>query len=185
MCYANDFPDAWSGCDLIVGASSGVPIKRGVVEAIGAEAGLKTKKRKTAKSRKQLVVSEEPERVNPSIIRKEVKHPLILKIKVKTKVKPSVLQVPVDSFKGTSSVVVTSSAHGYSGSLNIVPQSPLGPSRCTRSKQKTVEEFVEREREGQGLFPSSSFYLFFTSPYPCLLFCCVCSFFIFYFYFFN
>ena len=33
--YANDFPDAWSGCDLIVGASSGVPIKRGVVKAIG------------------------------------------------------------------------------------------------------------------------------------------------------
>ena len=36
VCYANDFPDAWLGCDLIVGTSSGVPIKRGVVEAIGA-----------------------------------------------------------------------------------------------------------------------------------------------------
>ena len=36
VCYANDFPNAWSGCDLIVSTSSGVPIKRGVVEAIGA-----------------------------------------------------------------------------------------------------------------------------------------------------
>ena len=27
---------AWLGCDLIVGTSSGEPIKRGVVEAIGA-----------------------------------------------------------------------------------------------------------------------------------------------------
>ena len=35
-CYANDFPNTWSICDLIVGSSSGVPIKRGVVEAIGA-----------------------------------------------------------------------------------------------------------------------------------------------------
>ena len=36
VCYANDFSDAWLGCDLIVGNSSGVLIKRGVVEAIGA-----------------------------------------------------------------------------------------------------------------------------------------------------
>ena len=34
--YAQDFPRTWSGCDLITGTSSGVPIKRGVVEAIGA-----------------------------------------------------------------------------------------------------------------------------------------------------
>ena len=36
MCYANDFSDAWLGCDLIVGFSLSVPIKRGVVKAIGA-----------------------------------------------------------------------------------------------------------------------------------------------------
>ena len=35
VCYTNDFLDAWSGCDLIVGSSSSVLIKRGVVEAIG------------------------------------------------------------------------------------------------------------------------------------------------------
>ena len=34
--YTQDFLETWSGCDLIVGASSGVPIQRGVVEAIGA-----------------------------------------------------------------------------------------------------------------------------------------------------
>ena len=85
VCYANDFLDAWSGCDLIVGFSSSMHIKRGVIEASGVvtpvdkgkekrikqeavkkakvegsvegtEAGHKTKKRKTAKSHKQLVV---------------------------------------------------------------------------------------------------------------------------------
>jgi len=34
--YAQDFPKTWSRCDLIVGAFSGVPIKRGAVKAIGA-----------------------------------------------------------------------------------------------------------------------------------------------------
>ena len=81
MCYMNNFLNAWLGCDLIVGASFGVPIKRGVVEAIGivtpvgngkekkikqetikkaevegsvkdTKAGLETKKRKIAKFRK-------------------------------------------------------------------------------------------------------------------------------------
>ena len=36
VCYAQDFPETWSGCDLIVGTSSGVPIKRGTIKAIGA-----------------------------------------------------------------------------------------------------------------------------------------------------
>ena len=36
VCYVNDFFDAWLRCDLIVGTSSSEPIKRGVVEAIGA-----------------------------------------------------------------------------------------------------------------------------------------------------
>ena len=45
------------------------------------------------------------------------------------------------------------------GSSDFVSQSPLGPSGRTRSKQKTIKEFVEREREGQDLFPSSLFYV--------------------------
>ena len=36
MTYAQDFLETWSGCDLIVGASDGVPIKKGAVEAISA-----------------------------------------------------------------------------------------------------------------------------------------------------
>ena len=36
MTYAQDFPKTWTGCDLIVGTSSGVPIKRGAVKTIGA-----------------------------------------------------------------------------------------------------------------------------------------------------
>ena len=35
MCYAQDFPETWLGCDLIVGTSSGMPIKRGAGEVIG------------------------------------------------------------------------------------------------------------------------------------------------------
>ena len=35
VCYVHDFPEAWSGCDLIFGTSFGVLIKRGEVEVIG------------------------------------------------------------------------------------------------------------------------------------------------------
>ena len=36
MTYAQDFPETWSSCDLIIGTSSEVLIKRGAIEAIGA-----------------------------------------------------------------------------------------------------------------------------------------------------
>ena len=57
MCYAQDFLKTWSGCDLIVGTFIGVPIKRGVVKAIGvvtpvgkyAEKKIKQEKVKRAK----------------------------------------------------------------------------------------------------------------------------------------
>ena len=81
--YAQDFPEVWSGYDLIVGVSARVPIKKGMIEAINAgtfvgmskeraikqeklkEAevegsaegiGPEMKKRKTEKSQKQLVI---------------------------------------------------------------------------------------------------------------------------------
>ena len=98
------------------------------------------------------------------------------KIRVKTKVESSVLQVPVGSFKGTSLVVVTSSTHGSLGSLNIIPQSLLGPSGCTQSKQKTVKESIKRERRARF---HSFFFLFFFFFFDIslfasgLLFCCV------------
>ena len=103
--------------------------------------------------------------MDPSTVGKEVGHPFIPKIRVKTKVKPSVLQV-----------LVSSSTHGSSGSLDITPQSPLRPFRRTYSRQKTIEESVEREKKGQGLFPSFFFFSFFflTSLYLGLLFRCVC-----------
>ena len=47
--------------------------------AEGIEVGPKTKKRKTAKFQKELVISEEPERVDRSTVGKEVGHPLIPK----------------------------------------------------------------------------------------------------------
>ena len=34
--YAQDFPETWLGCSFVIGTSSGVPIKKGVVETIGA-----------------------------------------------------------------------------------------------------------------------------------------------------
>ena len=36
MTYAQDFLETWLGCSLIIGTSSGVPIKKGAVETIGA-----------------------------------------------------------------------------------------------------------------------------------------------------
>ena len=78
---------------------------------------------------------------------------------MKTKVVSSFFQVPV-----------TSLVHGPLGSSDFVSQSPLGPSRCTHSKQKTIKESIERERKGQDLFPSSLFYVCHCccSPFPLL-----------------
>ena len=118
MTYAQDFPETWSGCDLIVVASSGVSIKRGAVEAIGVatpigkgrekrikqekveearleksvkgmEAGPETKKRKTRKSQEQLVIFEEPENVSSPTVGKGVRHPFVPRTRVKTKVESS------------------------------------------------------------------------------------------------
>ena len=122
VCYVQDFLETWSGCDLIVGTSSDVPIKRGVVETIGAATpigkgkekkikqekvkraeleesteGTKTKKMKTARSQKQLVISEEPKRVSPLTVGKEVGHPSISRSRVKTKVESSLFWIPVSS----------------------------------------------------------------------------------------
>ena len=108
MTYAQDFLETWSGCDLIIGTSSRVPIKRGAIEAIGAatpigkgkekrikqeklkeaeveesvegtKAGPEAKKRKIGKSQKQLVTLEE----------KEVGQPLVTRTRKKTKVESS------------------------------------------------------------------------------------------------
>ena len=62
--------------------------------------------------------------MDPSAVGKEVSHPPIPKIRVKTKVESSILQIPVGSLKGTSFVVVTSPAQGFLGSPAIIPQSP-------------------------------------------------------------
>ena len=130
MTYAQDFLETWSGCDLIIGTSSRVPIKRATIEAIGAAIpiskgkekrikqeklkgdeveesaeGTEAKKRKTGKSQKQMVAPEE----------KEIGQPLTTRSRKKTKVESSFFQAPV-----------TSSVHGPLGSSDFVSQSPLG-----------------------------------------------------------
>ena len=62
---------------------------------------------------------------------------MAIRTRVNTKVESSFSQVPVSSL-----------VHGS-----------LGPSRRTRSKQKRLGDLVEREREGQGLFHYSLFYV--------------------------
>ena len=94
----------------------------------GTEASPEAKKRKAGKSQKLLVAPEE----------KEVGQPLTTRTQKKTKVESSFFQAPV-----------TSSIHGPLGSSDFVSQSSLGPSRHTRSKQKTIKD----------LFPSSLFYV--------------------------
>ena len=50
--YAQDFPETWSGCDLIIGASAGVPIKKGTVEAISVGTSVGMSKERAIKQEK-------------------------------------------------------------------------------------------------------------------------------------
>lgn len=174
---------SWLGSDLIAYFSSSMPIKRGVIEEIGAatpigkgkdkkikkevgkksqveesvegtEADQGTKRRKTALAHKQLNVLKDPREVDPSIVEKEASHPSIPNIRVKTKVETSILQIPMGSPKGTSFVVVTSLAQGSSGFLAITLQSPQGPSGHTIVSRRLLQN-LQRERKGQDLIPSS------------------------------
>ena len=57
---------------------------------------------------------------------------------------------------------MSSSAYGSLGSPDFVPQSTLGPSRRTRSRQKTLGNLIEKEREkGKASFLLS--FIFHTS----------------------
>ena len=49
MTYAQDLPEVWSGCDFIVGASAGVPIKKGAMEAISAGTSVSMSKERAIK----------------------------------------------------------------------------------------------------------------------------------------
>ena len=165
MTYAQDFLGTWLGCGLIIGTSSGVPIKKGAMETIGVailagkgkevrsentkivdveesiegvKAGLEVKRRKTGKSQTHLVFQEN----------KEVGQPLASRTRKKTKVESSFSQVPV-----------TSLVHGPLGFSDFVSQPPLRPSGHTRGKQKTSKESVERERRARPLFFFSLFHL--------------------------
>ena len=71
---------------------------------------------------------------------KEVRKLLTSRSWKKTKVESSFFQA-----------LVTSSVCGPLGSSDFVSQSPLGPSRCTHSKQKTIKESVERKRRARPL----------------------------------
>ena len=71
---------------------------------------------------------------------------------------------------------MNSSVQGSLGSFDFAPQSPLGPSGCTCSKQKIIGDFVERDRRAR---PLSFFSLLFCSSLLLLLQCPS-----FYFYFF-
>ena len=59
MTYAQDFLETWSGCDLIIGTSSRVPIKRATIEAIGAAIPISKGKEKRIKQEKLKVVEVE------------------------------------------------------------------------------------------------------------------------------
>jgi len=88
---------------------------KGSAEGIGPE----TKNMRTGKSHKMLVLFEE----------KEVKQPLAIRTRVKTKVESSFSQV-----------LVSSSIHGS-----------LGPSGRTRSKQRRLGDPVEREKRARPI----------------------------------
>ena len=52
MCYVQDFPETWLGCDFIVGTSSSVPIKRGAGEVIGVATPIGKGKEKKIKMKR-------------------------------------------------------------------------------------------------------------------------------------
>ena len=101
---------------------------------------LRQKKRKTGKSQKQLVIFEEIKRIGSPTVGEEVAQSLATRTQVKTKVESSLSQVPVSS-----------SIHDSLGSPDFVSQSPLGPSKHTCSKQKTIGDSVKRERRARSL----------------------------------
>ena len=95
------------------------------------------------------MIFEETKRIGSPTAGEEEAQSLATRTRVKTKVKSSLSQVPVSS-----------SIRDSLGSPNFVPQSPLGPSRSSRSKQKTIGDSVEREREkGKASFLLLSFML--------------------------
>ena len=100
-----------------------------------------TKKRKTSTASKRLPTPKEFKEVASVATRgrslsKEVSHPPMPKIKVKTKVEISKSQTFVSSLKGISSIVVYSLAQGSLGSFTMIPCSPEGLFRQTCSKWK-------------------------------------------------
>ena len=150
-------------------------VKKSKVErsAEGTEASHGTKRRKIASACKQLVIFKALEEADPFAIEKEVSHPPIPKIRVKTKLDSSILQIPMGSLKGTSSISVTSLAQGSLGSFDIIPRSPQGPFRRTRNRQKTVEESVEREKGKASFLLLSFIFLGISLSIYDLLFYCV------------
>ena len=197
-CYANDFLDSWSRCDLIVGSSSSMPIKMGVVETIcvathvgkgkekkikqeaiqksdvegcaeGTKAGHGTKMRKIVLACKQLVVSKGPEEADPYAIGKEVIHPLIPKIRVKTKVKSSILQILV-GLKEPLLQLSLPQPKFLQGPLILFPDLPRDPldvpivgKRLLKNMQRERER--EREKERRTM-PHSFFFHSFFLTYP-------------------
>lgn len=90
-----------------------------------------TKKRKTSIASKRLPTPKEFKEVASVATRgrslsKEVSHPPMPKIRVKTKVETSKSQTFVSSLKGISSIVVSSLAQGSLGSFTMIPCSPEG-----------------------------------------------------------
>lgn len=101
-------------------------------DAEDLKVGQDTKKRKTSATSKRLPTSKKFREVAFAVIggrslSKEVSHPPILKIRVKTKVEIFKSQTLVSSLKEISSVAVSSPAQGSSGSPIVFPCSPEGP----------------------------------------------------------
>ena len=75
MTYAQNFLRTWSRCDLIIGTSSGVPIKRGVVKAISVATLVgkgKEKRRKQEKLKEaELEESTEGAKASPETKKEE------------------------------------------------------------------------------------------------------------------
>ncbi|KAL0012618.1 hypothetical protein SO802_007726 [Lithocarpus litseifolius] len=121
----------------------------------GKEKKIKKDTVKKSKVEESVESTEDLKEVDPSVIGKKVIHPTIPKLRVKTNVESSILQIPVGSFKGTSSVAVTSSAQVVQdpeATQSPIPKGPKygqtsSPTKTVMAKQ-TVEIVMAKESLG-------------------------------------
>ena len=129
VCYTNDFPNAWLRCDLIVGSSSGVPIKRGVVKVTIAATPVGKGKENKIKQEAIMKVEEAKQAVKDA---KPISSSTSLVIQDSEAFQPSIPQdpKPVQTLSPTKTVIIEPTTE-----LALGKESLRGASLSTRTSK--------------------------------------------------